>query len=132
MSVPIPGGAPARNRLVGLGLVLVVSGWLALVADLVLADAQLQAGGLVATLALKNDIATLSEMLVVTGLGLAILGGLRDGFGALNRFFDAVLQRSTAARPVPMPDGPPVALEDRKSTRLNSSHSGESRMPSSA
>ena len=25
-----------------------------------------------------------------------------------------------------------VALEDRKSTRLNSSHSGESRMPSSA
>ena len=28
--------------------------------------------------------------------------------------------------------GDPVPLEDRKSTRLNSSHSGESRMPSSA
>ena len=28
--------------------------------------------------------------------------------------------------------GRPVLLSDRKSTRLNSSHSGESRMPSSA
>ena len=28
--------------------------------------------------------------------------------------------------------GPFAALQDRKSTRLNSSHSGESRMPSSA
>ena len=27
---------------------------------------------------------------------------------------------------------PPSSLEDRKSTRLNSSHSGQSRMPSSA
>lgn len=112
MSVPIPGGAPARNRLVGLGLALVVLGWLALVADLALADAQLQPGGLVAMLALKNDVATLAEMLVVTGLGLAILGGLREGFGALNRFFDAVLQRSTATRPAPVPDVPPVALDE--------------------
>ena len=30
------------------------------------------------------------------------------------------------------PLGPPPQLKDRKSTRLNSSHSGESRMPSSA
>ena len=30
------------------------------------------------------------------GLGLAIIGALRSGFGAFGRFFDAVLQRSTA------------------------------------
>lgn len=108
---PIPGAPPARNRLVGLGLVLVVLGWLALVADLLLADAQLQAGSLVAVLALKGDIATLAEMLVVTGLGLSILGGLREGFGALNRFFDAVLQRSASPRPPPMPE-PPTAEFD--------------------
>ena len=33
---------------------------------------------------------------------------------------------------VPISDGLTLALKDRKSTRLNSSHSGESRMPSSA
>lgn len=101
-----PGTAPARNRLVGFGLVLVVLGWLVLVADLALAEAQLQGGSLVAVLSLKSDIASLAEMLVVTGLGLAILGGLREGFDALNRFFDAVLQRSAAPRPAPMPTPP--------------------------
>ncbi len=109
---PIPGVAPARNRLVGFGLVLVVLGWLALVADLVLADAQLQAGSLVAVLSLKGDIASLSEMLVVTGLGLSILGGLREGFGALNRFFDAVLQRSSSPRPTPMPEPPAADFDE--------------------
>lgn len=101
---PFPGAAPARNRLVGCGLVLVVLGWLALVADLALADARLQGGGLVAVLSLKSDIATLAEMLVVTGLGLAVLGGLREGFDALNRFFEAVLQRSGGARPSAPPE----------------------------
>ncbi len=110
----IPGAPPARNRLVGFGLVLVVLGWLALVGDLVLADAQLQAGSLVAVLSLKSDIATLSEMLVVTGLGLSIVGGLREGFGALNRFFDAVLQRSASPRPTPMPEASAADFDDEE------------------
>ena len=43
---------------------------------------------------------------------------------------DQDLQNS---RPVPTNDGPDnIDAKDRKSTRLNSSHSGESRMPSSA
>ncbi len=92
------GGAP-RNRFVTFGLAMVVIGWLVLVADLLLSDAMLQAGRLVAVLSLKGDIATLAQLLVLTGLGLAILGGLREGFGVLNRFFDTVLQRSQAARP---------------------------------
>ena len=109
---PFPGAAPPRNRLVGFGLILVVLGWLALVADFALADAQLQPGNLVATLSVKGDIATLAEMLVLTGLGLSILGGLREGFGALNRFFDAVLQRSSSPRPSPMPEPPLDDLDD--------------------
>ena len=40
--------------------------------------------------------------------------------------------RETFLAPVKWVDGWPVVNEDRKSTHLNSSHSGESRMPSSA
>lgn len=101
---PPQGGPAPRNRFVAFGLAMVVVGWLVLVADLVLSNAQLQPGSLVAVLSLKSDIATLAQLLVVTGLGLALLGGLREGFGALNRFFDSVLQRSAAARPMPRPD----------------------------
>ena len=98
----MPGGAP-RHRFVTFGLAMVVIGWLVLVADLLISDSQLQPGGLVTVLALKSDVATLAQLLVLTGLGLALLGGLKEGFGALNRFFDAVLQRSVGPRPAPMP-----------------------------
>ena len=44
-----------------------------------------------------------------------------------------VYQRlATAVELGKWPDGVALTDEDRKSTRLNSSHSGESRMPSSA
>ncbi len=110
---PSPDAArPRRNRFVTFGLIMVVLGWLVLVTDLVVGDAQLQAGGLVATLALKADIATLAQTLVITGLGLAVLGGLREGFGALNRFFDAVLQRSVSPRATPMPAPEPMEEDD--------------------
>ena len=110
---PSPGAAtPRRNRFVSFGLAMVVLGWLVLVADLVVSDTQLQAGSLVAVLALKADIATLAQSLVATGLGLAVLGGLREGFGALNRFFDAVLQRSVTQRPTPMPEPESMAVDD--------------------
>jgi hypothetical protein len=106
MATPFPSGDRARHRSIGLGLALVALGWAALVADLVLADAQLQAGSLVAALAIKADIATIAQSAIVSGLGLAIFGGLRDGFGALERFFDAVLQRSNASRPAAAPEPP--------------------------
>jgi len=95
------GGRASRNRLAGFGLALVVLGWVVLVADLTLSDSVLKEGSLVAVLSLKADIVTLAQTLVITGLGLAIVGALRDGFGALNRFFDAVLQRSSTPRPAP-------------------------------
>lgn len=97
-------GAPARNRLVGFGLALVILGWVILFAAMALSDAVLAAGSLVAVLSLKADALTLAQTLIGTGLGLSVLGGLREGFGALNRFFDAVLQRSAPPRPAPMPE----------------------------
>lgn len=110
---PSPSAArPPRNRLVTFGLTMVVLGWLVLVTDLVVSDAQLQAGSLVAALALKADIATLAQTLVITGLGLAVVGGLREGFGALSRFFDAVLQRSVSPRTTPMPAPEPMEEDD--------------------
>lgn len=108
--LPIPGGR-ARHRLIGFGLVLVTLGWVMLVADLLLADAQLQGGSLVAVLALKADIATLAQTAIVSGMGLAIFGGLRDGFGALERFFEAVLQRSDVSRSAVVQEAPEPAVD---------------------
>ena len=47
----------------------------------------------------------------------------------LHKIFNSVWQTSVSAGNCPDPD---TSILDRKSTRLNSSHSGESRMPSSA
>ncbi len=103
MSDFLPSRGAGVNRLKVFGFGLVIVGWVILLADLTLADSVLKAGSLVAVLALKADIVTLAQCLLLTGFGLAVLGALKDGFGALNRFFDAVLQRSSGARPTPMP-----------------------------
>ena len=106
MSDFLPPRGAGANRLKVFGFGLVIIGWVVLVADLTLSDSVLKAGSLVAVLALKADIVTLAQCLLFTGFGLAVLGALKDGFGALNRFFDAVLQRSSGARPTPMPTAP--------------------------
>jgi hypothetical protein len=55
------------------------------------------------------DIEVVSHDLILTGIGLAIIGSLQTGFGALTRFFEAVL-RNTAepsaviTDPLPMPE----------------------------
>ena len=50
----------------------------------------------------------------------------------MSRFSKLVLSSHIAAADWPSSDSYQKCLQDRKSTRLNSSHSGESRMPSSA
>lgn len=103
MSDFLPPRGAGVNRLKVFGFGLVILGWVILLGDLTLSDSVLKAGSLVAVLALKADIVTLAQCLLLTGFGLAVLGALKDGFGALNRFFDAVLQRSSGPRPTPMP-----------------------------
>ena len=65
---------------------------------------------------LAHDLAALprpdivGSPLILTGLGLAILGALEAGFGALDRFFQAALLRSAASamRPAPPPRPAPA------------------------
>ena len=39
---------------------------------------------------------------ILSGFGIAILGALHTGFGALNKFFDSVLERTANLRSSPM------------------------------
>jgi hypothetical protein len=40
------------------------------------------------------NMPTIAECTILSGLGLAILGALQTGFGALNKFFESVLERT--------------------------------------
>ncbi|MCW6507349.1 hypothetical protein [Lichenifustis flavocetrariae] len=86
------------NRLTWAGFGLALIGWALLIADMVVSDTTLKDGNLVAILALRGDILTIAQTMILSGFGLAIVGTLRSGFGAFTRFFDAVLQRSSAPR----------------------------------
>lgn len=85
-----------RMTWVGFGIALI--GWVLLIIDLAASDVLLRAGSLVSVISLRSDIVILSQTIILTGFGLAIVGTLRAGFGAFTRFFDAVLQRSAAPR----------------------------------
>ncbi|MBE7201485.1 MAG: hypothetical protein INR70_27285 [Parafilimonas terrae] len=94
--------------LAAFGLLLAVVGWVVLVLDLFVAEALLQAGNLVTVTALRGDVATLSQTAVLTGIGLALLGTLRQGLGRLNGYFEMVLgPADLPARPAPAPATPP-------------------------
>lgn len=56
-----------------------------------------------------SHLANIAEYTIVTGLGLAIVGALQTGFGALNNFFDAVIERT--APKVPKHDGEEIRFE---------------------
>ena len=80
---------------------------------------------------------TLLRFEATVGGGVPLIHGVREGLagdnlnrvsGILNGTSNYVLSRMSAGGDEPMS----AVLEDRKSTRLNSSHVSESRMPSSA
>ena len=73
--------------------------------------------------ATKHDVGALDTMLMHHGHGPR-LGRARADVAVMAK----VDNESQGAKVDPLPE----RLRDRKSTRLNSSHSGESRMPSSA
>jgi hypothetical protein len=102
-----------RTRVTALswaGLALAAAGWAVLLAG----DTGAAALGLAPD---RAQTVAVAQMLVLSGIGLALFDALHAGFGALNRFFDAVLQRSVAkaappshappshapARPAPQP-----------------------------
>jgi hypothetical protein len=55
--------------------------------------AEALAGGIAAAL----SAGSVPQNMILTGFGIAILGALQTGFGALDRFFAAILERSGRA-----------------------------------
>lgn len=86
------------DRLTWIGLMITALGW-----TLLLSLPQLTE--LFASFSVRpgvyNNMPTIAECTILTGLGLAILGALQAGFGALNNFFESVLERAGKARAKP-------------------------------
>lgn len=95
------GGRVPTNWMTWAGLAIAAVGWGVLIAAVGLGESLLKTGSLMAVLAARSDIVTLAQAAIATGLGLAVIGALRTGFGTLDRFFASVLSRSAAPRPAP-------------------------------
>lgn len=81
------------DRLTWIGLMIAALGWALLFsAPQVLALATSLSGQ-----SCSFNMAGAAECTILSGFGIAILGALQTGFGALNRFFEAVLVRTAPA-----------------------------------
>ncbi len=82
----------AFDKLTWVGLMVVALGWALLLSGTSAMEAILRLTG-------RGDfppfnLALITQATILTGFGLAILGALQTGFGALTRFFEAVLERT--------------------------------------
>jgi hypothetical protein len=59
------------------------------------------------------DPEVIGHDMILTGIGLAIIGTLQTGFSALTRFFDAILKNIVDSQPAPAPPKP-----EQKRTRI--------------
>ncbi len=95
------------DRFTWFGLALALVGWAVLIADLFVAETVLKAGNLVAVTALRGDVVTLSQTAILSGIGLAVVGVLRRGFGSLREVFDALLAPPpVTVQPLPVEERP--------------------------
>ncbi len=113
--VPRDFDAGRLSRLTWLGLCVAVVGWALLLGATALADRM--AGKLGAAQGFHGDLMEIARCLIGSGFGLALIGALQNGFGALNRFFAAVLTRS-APRTAPAPVMAAAAPVDRSAEPL--------------
>jgi hypothetical protein len=88
----------ASSRLTSLGLLLAALGWLLLLFGGQLSQLSTSLMGRPLPLAIDPGRTDVSQSLILSGFGLAILGTLRAGLATLRQFFEAVLQRSAAAK----------------------------------
>ena len=90
------------DRLTWTGFMIVAGGWVLLLAAPQLNDAAAHFSGRPLEAATSNNVAAIAQCAILSGLGIGIIGALQTGFGALDRFFAAVLARSgqTRAQPV--------------------------------
>lgn len=97
----------AFGRLTWIGLMLVALGWALLLSGASAIDMLMHIVGRPPVEG--GNPAAITEATILTGFGLAILGALQTGFGALKRFFDMILERTSRNAPKMTVDVPPRA-----------------------
>lgn len=95
------------DRFTLFGLSVALLGWIVLAADTALGFVSAAPGG-VMTAVMRQDVFAVAETAIFSGFALAILGALRAGFGALHRFFEAVLHRASTPKATPVAYPEPV------------------------
>ena len=81
------------DRLTWVGFMIVALGWTLLFSAPQLVEALANLTGRSMNVGYIN-MPTIALCTVLTGFGIAILGALQTGFGALNKFFGSVLERT--------------------------------------
>ncbi|MFI5010903.1 MAG: hypothetical protein ACHQAY_01005 [Hyphomicrobiales bacterium] len=102
----------ATNRLSSFGLVLAALGWVLLLFGGQLSQLAATSFGRPVPLEIDPGRTDVAQSLILTGMGLAVLGALQAGVGTLRQFFEAVLQRAAAAKAQPAPVQPSAAPVD--------------------
>jgi|SRR5579872_2412938 len=88
----------AFGRLTWVGLMIVALGWALLLSGASAIQMLMHMVGRPPVEGAANP-ATITQATLLTGFGLAILGALQTGFGALKRFFDMILERTSRNAP---------------------------------
>lgn len=94
-----------RVWLGAMGALLICAGWAILLIAMVdpaSASGLFRMGVIFAN---ERNLDTLGQSLILTGFGCVIVQTLREGFGALQRFFDAILTRTAKPAAPSVPAG---------------------------
>jgi hypothetical protein len=84
-------GQMAFDRLTWIGFMVVAFGWALLLSG----APTLQIFAAAIGHKLPFDMPAIAQATILSGFGLAIVGALQTGFGALKHFFDTVLERTS-------------------------------------
>ena len=83
------------GRLTWIGLIVAGIGWALVIGETATADILSGKGTRAVPATFHADLIEIGKCIIASGFGLAFLGALQTGFGTLNRFFAAVLIRSS-------------------------------------
>jgi prepilin-type processing-associated H-X9-DG protein len=86
------------DRLTWIGFMIVAAGWALLLTAPALNEAAAHLSGRAPEAAPLVNVPAIAQSAILSGFGVSIIGALQTGFGALDRFFVAVLARSGQAR----------------------------------
>ena len=96
------------DRLTWIGFMIVAAGWALLLSAPALNEAAAHLSGRAPEAASLINFTAIAQCAILSGFGIGIIGALQTGFGALNRFFAAVLARSGQMRAQTASPSPPA------------------------